>query len=266
MALLTNPQIQSLHIYPVKSLPGVDVREWPIDAWGLHGDRRYMLVDTQGLFMSQRSHPAMAKFSVTPLTEAWLLTSHDGNYYTLPMIPDTFTTTLQVKVWDSVFQAGHISKAADAFFSTALGVACRLVAVLPESPRLEGDGVRVWKVPMSDASPILVISIASLDRLNRELELRCETAVSMQRFRPNIVLRGTDPFIEDDLENIFWGDTKLEFIKRCSRCIMVNLNERGEFAAEPLRTLATFRRDANKVYFGSHYRAVTFGVLRITGQ
>lgn len=262
MALLKNPQIQSIHIYPVKSLPGVDVREWPIDAWGLRGDRRYMLVDAQGLFMSQRGHPAMAKFSVTPLAEAWQVTSHDGNNYTLPLIPDTFTTTLQVKVWDSVFQAGHISEAADAFFSSALGVACRLVAVLPESPRLEGDGERLWKVSMSDASPILVISAASLERLNRELQQRGEPSVSMQRFRPNIVLRGTEPFIEDDVKTIIWGDTRLEFIKRCSRCIMVNLNERGEFAAEPLRTLAAFRRDANKVFFGSHYRAVSGGVLR----
>jgi uncharacterized protein YcbX len=118
---------------------------------------------------------------------------------------------------------------------------------------------------MSDASPILVISAASLDTLNRELQQRDETAVSMPRFRPNIVLRGTEPFIEDDVETIIWGDTRLEFIKRCSRCIMVNLNERGEFAAEPLRTLATFRRDANKVFFGAHYRAVSGGVLRITG-
>jgi uncharacterized protein YcbX len=263
MEVLANPEIQSIHIYPVKSLPGVEVCEWPLDAWGLLGDRRYMLIDSQGRFMSQRGHPAMAKFSVCIETDEWQITSNGSATFTLPMIPDAFTSTMQVKVWDSVFEAGYVSDAADAFFSAALGVACRLVAVLPESPRLEGDGLTTWQVAMSDASPILVVSSSSIDALNRALQENGEEPVGLKRFRPNLVLRGMEPFAEDHIETIILGNSTLKFIKRCSRCIMVNLNDQGEFGAEPLRTLATFRRDANKVYFGSHYRAVSFGVLRV---
>lgn len=263
MEVLANPEIQSIHIYPVKSLPGVEVCEWPLDAWGLLGDRRYMLIDSQGRFMSQRGHPAMAKFSVCIEKNEWQITSNDSATFTLPMIPEAFTTRLRVKVWDSDFLAGHISAAADTFFSMALGVDCRLVAVLPESPRKDGDGINTWHVSMADASPMLVISAASLDALNGILQANGEEPVGMKRFRPNLVLQGTEPFIEDKVKTIVLGDTSLNFIKRCSRCIMVNLNEHGDFGAEPLRTLAAFRRDANKVYFGSHYRAVSFGVLRV---
>ena len=259
MALLQNPQIQSIHVYPVKSLAGVEVQEWELDAWGLRGDRRYMLVDERGLFMSQRSHPAMAQFTVRWHAANWHVASDDGRSLELPVVPDSFDYTMKVKVWDSVFEAGHISEESDNFFTAVLGVTCKLVGVLPQSPRLEGDGIEKWKVAMSDASPLLIISVASLEALNGELRRTGNSPVGMQRFRPNIVLAGTEPFIEDRTSTIIWGNTTLKYIKRCSRCVMINLNEEGHFDSEPLRTLATFRREAGKVFFGAHYRAVEWG-------
>ncbi len=203
----------------------------------------------------------MAKFKVSAYSGNWHVASDHGRAIELPVIPDSFDYTMMVKVWDSVFEAGHISEESDIFFTAILGVPCKLVAVLPQSPRMEGDGIEKWKVAMSDASPLLIISVASLEALNNELRRTGNFPVIMQRFRPNIVLAGTEPFMEDRISTIIWGNTTLKYIKRCSRCVMINLNEEGHFESEPLRTLATFRREAGKVFFGAHYRAVEWGIL-----
>jgi uncharacterized protein len=264
--------LQSIILYPIKSLGGVSVSEATLDAKGLRYDRRYMLVSTDeagqsGTFITQRTQHRMALISVAinVLTnELRVWHRHAPNdVLTLPLVPveKGLLGTLPVTIWASEDVPSRlISPEADAWFSRALGTPCRLVympddtqrAVTSTRVRTDGDVERI--VSFADGLPILLATQASLDELNRRADPSSESPLTIARFRPNLIAEGLCwPHDEDTWGTFQIGDTTLHGVKPCIRCVLTTIDPTtGKRGKEPLRTLATYRRHDNDILFGEN--------------
>lgn len=253
------PTVASLHVYPIKGLRGIDLTESAFDARGLTFDRRWMLVDESGVFLSQRSIPRMCLFR-TSLAVDGIRVSTDGDDLLVPLEPKG--ERLTVRIWRDDCEAARVSDQADDWFSSKLGLSARLVFMPDETRRQTnldftqpGD-----QVGFADAFPILFASEASLADLNGRLP----EAIPMNRFRPNIVLTGTSPFEEDTWPRFELSDVPFRFAKLCGRCQVTTTNQdTAEVGKEPLRTLATYRREGNTVLFGAYHIPEGGGTVRI---
>jgi uncharacterized protein YcbX len=236
------------------------VAEARVAAKGLAFDRRWMLIDENNQFLTQRTNPALALFQVT-LGEQNLTFRFRQERYAIRLdarVGDVFAAT----VWDDTVAVHRCSEAIDQWFSTHLRQPVRLVAFPEENPRqvdlsysVEGD----W-VSLADGYPFLVIGQASLDDLNTRLE----NPVSMNRFRPNFVFTGGAPYEEDSWRKFAIGSVHFAGVKPCSRCVMVTVDQAtSEKGAEPLATLAGYRKQNGKVYFGQNVLAQTTGLVRV---
>lgn len=256
--------LSEIHIYPVKSLGGIALDRWSLDDFGLHLDRRWMVVDPSGRFVTQRQYPQMARI------QPRLLNSGNGLALYHPELgvfrvpaADPARPRWRVKVWSDTVAALPVSEAADSWISEAIGVRCRLVW-FPDDVRRQVDTRYARKgerTAFSDGFPLLLISQASLDDLNGRLS----NPVPMRRFRPNLVVSGTEPYAEDNWQRIQIGTIAMRVVKPCSRCIITTVDpETGcRTGQEPLATLATYRRRGNKVYFGQNAIHEARGELRV---
>ena len=252
-------RIHSLHIYPVKSLRGCDVASVEIDALGFAGDRRFLVVDENGGFLTQRTIPAMATVS-TALTESTLTLSAGGESIAVARDSDPHTLLRPVSVWrDGGLLAEDCGDEVAKWLTRVLAVSCRLVRIgerfqrpVPKEAAQAGD-----LVSFADAAPILVTATASLNELNRRIIASGGESVPMNRFRPNLVIEGPmEPFAEEDWPALQIGPLRLRSAGPSVRCIMTTMDQHsGQRSAEPLRTLATFRRvaDGNAVCFGVNF-------------
>ncbi len=256
--------ISELWVYPIKSLGGISLREAQLSARGLLWDRRWMLLDAEGDFLTQRRFPEMALLQVSLHTHT-LEVFH--RYKSLPslIIPLQMQDTgehVQAPVWDDRTLAWYVGRQYDQWFSEALETPCRLVYMPDESERTtigKWSG-RQQKVSFADAYPILLISQASLDDLNSRLQ---ET-IPMDRFRPNIVVRGSAPFAEDKWHEFWVGDLHLWAEKPCARCVLTTIDQlTAQKGKEPLQTLSRYRRLGSKVLFGQNIISDTEGTLYV---
>lgn len=252
-----HPAVASLHIYPVKGLKGIDLERADCTDRGLRHDRRWMVVDEQGVFLSQREHPRMAAVWTEIADGALRLDAPDAPTLEVPLAPPAAAPTT-VRVWQSVCEAIPVSRAADAWLSDYLGLACRLV-FMPESTRRLSNpqyarGERL--VSFADGYAFLLIGAASLEDLNRRLAAKGHTALPMNRFRPSVVVAGAEPYAEDRFDRIRVGGAVLRAAKPCGRCQVTTTDQAtGEVRGpEPLATLATYRDSAEfGVMFGMNY-------------
>ncbi|MBL9179221.1 MAG: MOSC domain-containing protein [Verrucomicrobiaceae bacterium] len=262
-------RIHSLHIYPVKSLRGCEVASVEIDELGFAGDRRFLIVDENGGFLTQRTFPAMATVS-TALSENALTLSTDGHgSISVPRAGDPHAPLMPVNVWrDSGLLAEDCGKEAAAWLQDVLGLRCRLVRIGGRFHRLVAKAAaRAGDlVSFADAAPVLVTSTGSLDALNRRIRSCGGEAVPMNRFRPNLVVTGCAAFAEDEWPALRVGPVLFRNAGPSERCIMTTTDQHsGRRGVEPLRTLATFRRaaDGNAVCFGVNFiQQSKRGVLR----
>jgi hypothetical protein len=225
------------------------------DERGPVGDRRWMLVDDQGVFLSQRVLPRLALL-VPTLTSDGLRVQAPG----LPPLevtrpdPSTGHSEITGRVWDGQCRVVVADQEANEWFSRFLGRACRLVyqpddAVLAMSPDYAGVIDSPRRIAFTDGSPLLLTGEASLDELNARLK----QPLPMNRFRPNIVVRGAEPFAEDGWKRIAVGEMRFEVARPCPRCATTTVDQAtGERGEEPLRTLATFRKRGSGVMFGQN--------------
>ncbi|MCH8497212.1 MAG: MOSC domain-containing protein [Marinobacter sp.] len=256
----TEVQVHALFIYPVKSLAGIEVSEVALDDFGMVHDRRWMIVDGSGRFVTQRDYPQLAR--ITTAVEAGAVNIRIPEQGVFPLIPGD--ETLQVVVWrdqvTAVAEAGGASRA----LSEYCGEFFRFV-YMPQSTFRRIDPVRVAdsrRVGFADGFPLLVASTASLDDLNGRLT----APVDMRRFRPNIVIAGAEPWAEDNWSVLEVGALRLRLVKPCSRCVMTTVDpDTGVKAADmqPLRTLGQFRRTADGVMFGVNAVHDTRGLLTL---
>ncbi|HEY0866837.1 MAG TPA: MOSC N-terminal beta barrel domain-containing protein [Fimbriimonas sp.] len=250
--------IQSLHAYPVKSLRGVDLSTADVEAQGFRHDRRWMLVDENGQFMSQRSLARMATVGTRMVGDGIEVFQEGRESLRIPPTPQD--ETVRISVWSFEAKARAVGQEADAWFSDALGQACRLVALPLSRRRTIHPHYGPGEIAFADAMPILVASQASLDLLNSKLDL----PVPMNRFRANLILAGTPAHAEDEWERIQIGGVTLRRTKKCGRCLVTTTDQRtGERGTEPLRTLAEYRQEGNTVYFGCYYVPETLGTVKV---
>lgn len=257
---MTDMTLQSLYRYPVKSMRGQEFDSLDVDARGFVSDRRWMVVDGNGWFLTQRQQARMALIDVRPDAAAGLQLSAPG----MPslVLGPADGERVDVEVWGDRVRAQLVSAEADAWLSGFLDQACHLV-YLPDDARRPVDPQYAGpddQVGFADGFPFLLISQSSLDDLNTRLA----TPLPMLRFRPNLVVAGCEAYAEDSWRRIRIGGITLRVVKPCSRCIIPTIDfETGERGSEPLQTLMSYRRRDNKIYFGQNLLHESAGRLAV---
>ena len=259
--------VRSLHVYPVKGLKGIDVREARCTDRGFEFDRRFMVVTPDGLFISQRSHPRMATIWTDLAGDALELAAPDLPPLQVPLRPER-APSMRVVVWRSPVEAVPVSAEADAWLSAAIGAPLRLVYMPDASERLSneeyaGPGKRV---SFADGYAYLVIGSASLEDLNTRLAKQLHPPLPMNRFRPSIVVEGSAPYAEDGWGTTSFGGATLRGVKPCGRCEVTTTDQStGEVRGpEPLATLSTYRTsDEFGVMFGMNFVTEREGLVRV---
>lgn len=262
--------LSGLHVYPIKSAAGLSLTAAAITPRGFQHDRRWMLVDGAGKFISQRTCPKLALVSVAIDDGELVITIPDCGSQTLALQPSSPSRT-SVEVWGDRCSAIPMPSDVSGWLSDFLGVSCQLVYMPEDCDRpvdhghfaADGSNDTSTAAPLvsfADAYPFLLISEASLADLNHRLAV----PVPMNRFRPNLVVKGCDAFAEDGWSRIQIGDSIFRVAKPCSRCTITTVEQStGERGAEPLRTLATFRRWDGQIWFGQNLVQETSGVVRV---
>lgn len=244
------PRLSDIYIYPVKSLTGIRVEQWPVTAKGLLYDRHWMLVDDQQQFLSQRRLPRMTLLS-TALTETHLTISAPGMDDLCFALQAQSGEVLTVQIWQDECQAQVVSDQADRWFTEFLQVPCRLVFqaetdIRPVDPTYANPSDQT---SFSDGFPFLIIAERSLADLNSRLP----SPIGMARFRPNLVIAHCAAFAEDTWRDIRINNIQFRLPKPCSRCPVPTVDPiTAEYGKEPLSTLSHFRKWQSKVYFGQN--------------
>ncbi|MFZ4427680.1 MAG: MOSC domain-containing protein [Saprospiraceae bacterium] len=244
--------VSSLHIYPVKGLMGYSPASAVVERRGLKYDRNWMLVDEENIFLSQREIPEMVFLQARVEQEVLWISDRKGRKKDLQLPLDNYERgSGLVEVWKDEVQADWVGKAADEWFSDLLGFKCRLV-YMPGTTKRQVDLNYAQPgdiTTFSDGYPVLIATESSLGDLNQRLTDGFQA--EMARFRPNIVVQGTQPWEEDQWAKVRVGDAVFRTPKPCARCQVVTIDPAtGEPGKEPLRTLSAFRSRANKVNFG----------------
>ncbi len=255
-------EISELYTYPVKSLAGISLENAEIERTGIRHDRQWMVVERDGTFMTQREFPQMALIE-TGIVDGRLQLSTFGMESVTVEPVDGSGERVQTDVWGTGINAIRCQGPANEWLSDAIGTACGLVTFPRHEPRQcdpehasPGDSTF-----FADGYPVLVVSQESLDDLNSRLA----EPVGMDRFRPNLVVRGTTSFAEDDWKNIEINSIGIRMAKPCDRCSVPTVDpQRGMLAGpEPIATLSTYRERDGMVYFGINAIPETSGTIRV---
>ncbi len=242
--------LASLHIHPVKSCGGIAIPEGLLIETGLEFDRAWMVVDEHGDMLTQRELPKMALIQPT-LRHSDIVLRAPG-MLALHLQLDAVEAPTRVRVWNDVVKAYDMGDLAAQWFSDSLGRKLRLARFDPEEKRLSDlkwTGALAAENAFADAFPLLVANSASLADLNARLAARGAAPVTMNRFRPNLVLDGLAAWDEDSIDEITLatdeGPVLLRLVKPCTRCSIPNVDPATAATShEPGDTLATFRADA----------------------
>jgi Uncharacterized Fe-S protein len=267
-------QISEINIYPIKSLKGIPLQNSIVEKRGLRFDRRWMLVDPKGKFFTQREVPKMAAVTVEVLGGSLKVSDENYGSIEIPFEPDRGERE-SVTVWDSTLIGETYIGAMNEWFSEVLAKRCKLVRMPDNGTRHVSEKFDLGEdtVSFADGYPLLLIGEGSLAEVNERLhdqyhsdEYGEKLPLPMNRFRPNVVVIGTDPFEEDNWAKIRIGEAIFRVPKPCARCVMTTVDQAaGEFdGKEPLKTLANFRM-AKDVFpgkfelLGQTANAVLFG-------
>lgn len=255
-------RIAELTIYPVKGLRGIDLASSSIESRGLALDRRWMVVDGDGQFFSQRTVRQMALID-TRLKPDGVEVALGASRCLLPFAPEG--PARMVRVWNDDCRSHEVSAEASEWFTDALQRPCAVVKMDDDERRSlfsREDSVE-GIVGFADTNPVLVASRASLDDLNARLD----SPIPMRRFRPNVVLDGCGPYEEDSWSRIRVGGVTLARTMRAGRCLVTTIDiETAAASEEPLRTLATFRKEGSAVYFGCFFAPEALGLLEVGAE
>lgn len=257
--------LSGLYRYPLKSGRGEVLQRSAVHGLGLQGDRRWMLVDADnGRFITQRLLPQMSQLSALYDARGGLTLSAPGRDDLSVTLPDPEQDLRGVIVWRDNLRVPDAGDEAAEWLSALLGKPCRLVQV-PEERTRQVDTAYAQpgdRVAFADGFPLLLIGQASLDDLSQ----RVGQPLSMLRFRPNLVVTGSEPYAEDGWKRIRIGEVEFEVAKGCSRCILTTIDpQTGERNAqrEPLATLKTYRERDGDVYFGQNLLPRGIGELQV---
>ncbi|MCX2584197.1 MOSC domain-containing protein [Pedobacter sp. MR22-3] len=259
-----NPfQLTDIYIYPIKSLGGIRVEQALMEDEGLQYDRRWMLVDHEGTFVTQRKHTLLSLLQVH-IEDDRLYVSHKlkENLKISFQLDETTGKRIEVRVWDDAAVGLEVSKSVNDWFTAYLQFEVKLVRMSEDDkilvdPRYAANGeVKSF----SDGYPSLLIGQSSLDALNEKLT----KPVKMNRFRPNLVFSDGKAHIEDDFKTFSLGNVLFTAVKPCARCVLITVNqETGIQGKEPLKTLAGYRTFNQKVMFGQNLLHKGTGIIHV---
>jgi uncharacterized protein YcbX len=281
-------QLASIHIYPMKAARAVDLGEARVEPWGLAGDRRWMLADEDGRFISQREEPSLARVEVstspgstgpqstsphstsphsTSPRGGALAVAAPGRPGLLVAVPGPDAPQLKVTVWGSVLVAVVAGPAADAWFSAYLDRPVSLVYLDDPATRRPVDsefGRAGDTVSFADGFPLLLTTTGSLDELGTWLAADGDQPVPMTRFRPNVVVAGTAPWAEDRWLRVRIGEVPFRVVKPCGRCVVTTIDQQtGVRGRQPLKMLGRHRRFGQELVFGQNLIPDRTGVIRV---
>ena len=254
-------EVSGLYVYPVKSTRGTARARAVLTPLGLEWDRQWMIVNARGVFLSQRTHPQLARI-VPQLTPGALVLSAPGlPALSVPLAADGARTA--VRIWDDACVGLDQGSAAHEWVSQAVGEAVRLIRVAPDMGRTANPqfaGTTPAPIGFPDGYPVLVCNEASLADLNHRLPER----IPMERFRPNLVLRGLPAWAEDHIDTLDVGPVTLRLVKPCVRCTIPSIDQKtGVRSTDPAPALKEFR-------FSKSLRGVMFGenavIVRGSGE
>jgi uncharacterized protein YcbX len=254
--------LSEIYIYPIKSLGGISVNSAIAEQRGLKYDRRYLLVDENRMFLTQRDIPQMALLKLSFTENGFkVLNIVDNSFITIPLESKSIEK-VKVQIWDDVCSSLRVDKKLDEWFSDILKIKCSLVYMPDEEQRIvEKKYINENHiVSFADAYPYLIIGKSSLDDLNARLEI----PLPMNRFRPNFVFSGGSPYEEDNWKSFKIGDVHLKAVKPCARCMITTTDQQtAERNKEPLKTLSEYRKIDGKVMFGMNVVCIKQGIVKI---
>ncbi len=240
--------ITGLFIYPLKSARGIALPQAQIGAMGLASDRRMMLVDPSGHFITQRELPELARLTAIPGAASLTLRLDDGRE--AMVAPPHPEQRMNVAIWKSIVSAAVADERVNAKLSDWFGREMRLVFIDSESRRMASAEWAGENSPMSfaDGYQILVTTTGSLSALNEDMERHGEGSVGMERFRPNIVLDCDEPWAEDTWTGLEIAGTRFDFVKPCPRCIMTTQDQEtgSRDGASPMPAMGRIRMSADR--------------------
>ena len=258
-------RLSALYRFPLKSGKGESLPQARLDKLGLEGDRRWMLVDeASGRFLTQRADPKMSQLSALWNATGGLTLSAQGFEALDVAVPDPDTDLRGVTIWRDTLRVPDAGDAAADWLSRFVEKPVRLVHVpLPRARTTEaGYGRDDDQVAFADGYPLLLIGQASLDDISHKVG----RPLDMLRFRPNLVIEGSEAFAEDGWKRIRIGDVEFRVVKSCSRCILTTVDPQTgvrDEQREPLATLMTYRKQENGTMFGQNLVNDGNGVLEV---
>ncbi|MBC7749496.1 MAG: MOSC domain-containing protein [Methylotenera sp.] len=252
--------VKELYIYPIKSLAGIRVESAKSEEMGFKNDRRWMLINDQNQFITQRKHPNLSQFYPKIIGHKISINHHNSTHEFL--IDETIEESIFSKVWDDQTKVFEVNKATSKWFSAALGFECKLVKIANNGDRKHSSTKlnTTLNVSLADGYPYLLIGSESLNFLNEKLEEK----ITISRFRPNIVIGSSIAHEEDFFVDFQIGTVKFKNAKPCGRCIMVNNDQKnGVVKKEPLNTLSTYRKVDNSILFGTNVMCLNEGEINV---
>jgi hypothetical protein len=254
--------LSEIYIYPIKSLGGISVDSAIAEERGLKYDRRYLLVDENALFMTQRDFPRLALLKLSFSEKGFkVLNTQDDSHTIIPFESDS-KENISVTIWDDVCKAVKLGNNFDDWFSNAIGKKCSLVYMPDNEKRIvEKKYINDEQiVSFADAYPYLIVGQSSLDDLNERLE----NPIPINRFRTNFVFTGGNPFEEDNWKDFRIADVNFKAVKPCARCVITTTNQdTAERSSEPLKALSSYRKIDNKVMFGMNVVCFNNGYVSV---
>jgi uncharacterized protein YcbX len=256
-------KVKDIIIYPIKSIGGIHLQTANCTEMGLEFDRRMMLADSNGQFITQREFPILSTLGAKLEKDGFVFydKNNEDNLLRLPHAAQLMEED-QVKVWNHEFKARKLASEFSNWFSDFVNEKVFLYKMTEESLRYKSliKAPGKTKLSMADGYPYLMLSEASLNDLNNRLD----HPVDMDRFRANIVLEESQACEEETLDKITVGSVAFRMIKPCARCSMITINQKtAEKLVEPLKTLSLYKKKGNKVYFGMNAVALTTGKIKV---
>lgn len=265
-----NAHLHSIHVHPVKALRGIAPREAAVEPWGLAGDRRWVLIDDAGRVVTQRQQPRLALAAAELLPDGGVRLSAPGMEPLTVPVPRPLGTVPVEIFRDKVDAVPAEDEAAHAWCSAYLGIGVRLVYMEDPATRrpVDPEYARPGEtVSFADGFPLLLTTTASLDALNALIaqdDHADEGPLPMNRFRPSVVVAGTDAWAEDDWSRLTVGDVSFRVAKTCGRCVVTTTDQgTGERGREPLYSLGRHRRLGGKLVFGQNLVPLSGGTIRV---
>ena len=259
-------RLSEIWIYPIKSLGGIQLQHSLVLPKGLWYDRRWMLVDDHGVAMTQRVYPEMALFKPAingdQLNITYKKDKKEFGSTGFAILHQLAKPKITAQVWNDQVEVQEVDPAVSQWFSDKLHIPCKLVSFPENNPRRVNSEYAIGDdhVSLADAYPFMMIGQASLDDLNARLR----DPVPMNRFRPTFVFTGGTAFLEDSWRDLSIGTVQFTAVKKCDRCVLTTVNQdTAEKGSEPLRTLSSYRKVDNNVYFGQNMIARDQGTVTI---